>query len=232
METPEDSSRSFQRPLTLGAEEEQEQQHGRNAVVSGAGEEGGETKGLVLSGPAQGGLDQGELAEGQVAEGKGAQEEPAQPSLSQRAAGVGEEGEEKEEEMEGRRDGDEASGPEDDTIDQEDGQNDRDQPQPPPLARIPVLIRNDFNQQAGNFVAHQRGRRSRFTHAQLHDLERLFQETRFPSLRVRRDFARWMGVDESDVQEWFKMRRALFRRHSRLLMFCEPPLNPERDDSP
>ncbi|XP_052027827.1 rhox homeobox family member 2-like [Apodemus sylvaticus] len=231
METPQDSRQPSQRPLSLGAENDQEQQHGGNAVVSRAGEEGGDKKGLVLSGFAQGGLDQGERTEREVAGSKRVQEEPAQCSLPQEAAGVGEEGGKKEEEMEGRHDGDGASSSEDDDLNirQEDRQSNRDQQQPEPAAPIPELIRNDLNQQAGNCLAHQRNRRTRFTHSQLHDLERLFQETRFPSLRVRRDLARWMGVDESDVHDWFKMRRSLFRRHSRLLMFCEPPQVPESD---
>ncbi|GAB1302723.1 Homeobox protein GPBOX [Apodemus speciosus] len=196
METPEDSRPSFQRPLTLGAEEEQEQQHGRNAVVSGAGEEGGEKKGLVLSGLAQGGLDQGELTEGQVAEGKGAQEEPAQSSLPQRAAGVGEEGEEKEEEMEGRHDGDGASSSKDDTINQEGGQSRSDHQQPQREAAIPEGSRN---QAAGTGLADQRNSLTIFTHSQLRDLERLFQKTHYPCLRVRKDLARCMGVEECAV---------------------------------
>ena len=58
---------------------------GGNAVVSGAGEEGGDKKGLVLSALAQGGLDQGERTEREVPGSKRAQEEPAQCSLTQEA---------------------------------------------------------------------------------------------------------------------------------------------------
>ncbi|XP_034341095.1 uncharacterized protein LOC117694355 [Arvicanthis niloticus] len=226
METPQDSRQSFQKPLSLGAEEDQEQQHGGNAVVSEAGEEG-DKKPLVLGGLAQGGLDQGELTQGEVAGGKRAQEEPAQFSLTQEARGVGEEGEKKEEEMEGRHAGDRASGTEDDNIQREGGEGSNDQQEPQQEAAIPE---NNRCQQAGNSPGHLQNRRTKFTHSQLRDLERLFQETRFPSLRVRRDVARWMGVEESDVQDWFKMRRSLFRRSSRLLMFCELPPIPENND--
>ncbi|XP_028627877.1 rhox homeobox family member 2-like [Grammomys surdaster] len=226
METPQDSCQGFQKPLSLGAEEDQEQRRGRKTVVSEAGEEG-DQKRLVLGGLAQGGLDQGELAQGEVAEGKRAQEEPAQFSVTQEATGVGEEGEKKEEEMEGRHAGDGASGSADDNIQQEGGQGSNDQQQPQQEAGIPEGNRY---QQAENSPAHNPNRRTKFTHSQLRDLERLFQETRFPSLRVRRDVARWMGVEEADVQDWFKMRRSLFRRSSRLLMFCELPPIPENND--
>ncbi|XP_021008291.1 rhox homeobox family member 2-like [Mus caroli] len=219
METPQDNLQSIQKPPSLGAEEDQEPQPGGKAVVSEAGEEGIDKKERVMSGLAQGGLDQGDGAQGEVAGGEQAQEEPAPLSPAQEATGGGEEGENKEGEMEGRHAGDGASGPEDDNIQEEGGEN-RDQQPPQQEAASPEGMRNP---QAGNSLAHQRTRRIRFTHSQLRDLERLFQENRFPSLRVRRDLARWMGVDESDVQEWFKMRRALFRRHSRLMMFCELP---------
>lgn len=162
---------------------------GGNAVVSKAGEEGIDKKELFMSGLAQGGLDQGEGAQGEVAEGEQAQEEPAPLSPAQGASGGGEEGENKEGEMEGnnegeiegRHAGDGASGPEDDNIQEEAGPNGDEQP-PQQEAAIPEGMRNP---QAGNCLAHQRTRRTRFTHSQLRDLERLFQENRFPSLRVR-----------------------------------------------
>ncbi|XP_052026285.1 rhox homeobox family member 1-like [Apodemus sylvaticus] len=196
METPQDSRQPFQRPLSLGAENDQEQQHGGNAVVSGAGEEGGDKKGLVLSALAQGGLDQGECVEGEVPGGKLAQEEPAQCSVTQEAAGVGEEGGKKEEEMEGRHDGDWASTPEDDAIEQEGVQNRSDHQQPQGEAAIPE---GNGNNGARITMVHHRFRSSRFTPSQLQDLERLFQESQYPTLHVRRDLASSMGVDESYV---------------------------------
>ncbi|XP_052027841.1 rhox homeobox family member 2-like [Apodemus sylvaticus] len=226
METPQDSCQPFQRPLSMGAEGDQEQHHGGNAVVSRAGEEGGDKKGLVLSWLAQGGLDQGQCAEGEVPGGKLAQEEPAQCSVTQEAAGVGEEGGKKEEEMEGRHDGDGASSSEDDMMEQEGVQNRSDHQLPQGEAAIPEGSRN---QAAGIRPAHQRYSRSRFTQSQLRDLERLFRETRFPTLRVRRDLARWMGVDECDVQNWFRMRRCLFQRNRRRIMLRELPGIPESD---
>lgn len=154
---------------------------GGNAVVSGAPEERIDKKELVLNWLAQGEFDQGEGAQGEVAGGEQAQEEPAPLSPAQEATGGEEEGENKEGEMEGRHAGDGASGPEDDNIQEEGGENIDQQP-PQQEAAIPEGMRNP---QAGNYLAHQRTRRTRFTHSQLRDLERLFQENRFPSLRVR-----------------------------------------------
>ena len=151
-------------------------------VVSGAGEEGGDKKGLVLSALAQGGLDQGERTEREVPGSKRAQEEPAQCSLTQEAAGVGEEGGKKEEEMEGRHDGDGASSSEDDAIEQEGGQSRSDRQQPQGEAAIPEGSRH---QVAGIRLAHQRYRLTIFTPSQLRDLERLFKESHYPCLRAR-----------------------------------------------
>lgn len=166
MDTPQDSCQSFQKPLSLGAEVDPEQQHGGNAVVSEAGEEGNQSQRLVVR-LLQGGLDQGEPAQGQLTGGKLAQEEPAQFSLTQGARGVGEEGEK----MEGRHAGDGASGPEDDNIQQEGGQRSNDQEQPQQETAIPEGSRS---QQTGNSLAHQLYSHTRFTPSQLRDLERLF----------------------------------------------------------
>ena len=152
-------------------------------VVSGAGEEGGDKKGLVLSALAQGGLDQGEPSpEREVPGGKLAQEEPAQCSLTQEAAGVGEEGGKKEEEMEGRHDGDGASSSEDDVIEQEGGQSRSDHQQPQGEVAIPERSRNN---RVRIRMVHHPYRSFRFTHSQLQDLERLFQESHYPTLRAR-----------------------------------------------
>ncbi|XP_028628967.1 paired mesoderm homeobox protein 2-like [Grammomys surdaster] len=147
-------------------------------------------------------------------------------SLTQEATGVGEEGEKKEEEMEGRQAGDGASGSADDNIQQEGGQGSNNQQQPQQEAAIPEGARN---QQAGNNLAHHRYNHTRFTHAQLHDLERLFQETHYPTFRARRHLARCMGVEEYDVLNWFRMRRSLYKRNKRLLMLCYLSPLPQSD---
>ncbi|XP_006257545.2 rhox homeobox family member 2 [Rattus norvegicus] len=227
MDTPQDSCQSFQKSLSLGAEVDPEQQHGGTAVVSEAREVGDQSQRLV-GGLVQGGLDQGQPAQGQLAGGNLPQEEPAELSLAQDATGVGEEGDEKEEEMEARYAGDGAYGPEDNNVQQEGDQHPNDQEQPQQEAAIPEGSRG---QQAGNNLAHPRYSRTRFTPSQLRDLERLFQETRYPSLRTRKDIARWMGVEECDVQNWFRMRRSLFQRSRRVLLLCTLQPFPQNNSS-
>ncbi|XP_034341094.1 uncharacterized protein LOC117694353 [Arvicanthis niloticus] len=225
MDTPQDRRQSFHKLLSLGSEEGQEQQHGRKTVVSKAGE-GGDKKGIVIGGLAQDWLDQGELTQGEVAGGKLAQEEPAQFILTLEARGVGEEGEKREEEMEIRHAGDGASGTEDDNIHREGGEGSNDQQEPQQEAAIPEGTRS---QQAWNSLVHQRYSLTRFTQSQLHDLECLFQETRYPSPQGRRHLARCMGVEECDVLNWFQMRRSFYKRNRRLLVLGYLSPNPQSD---
>ncbi|XP_042126064.1 uncharacterized protein LOC121826282 [Peromyscus maniculatus bairdii] len=203
--------------LSPGADDHQEQQYGGNAVVLKAGEEGGK-KGLLQSELAQGELDQGELALSELAPSKPAQKELAQSSLAQEATGVVEEGENEEEEMEGAHAGHGSSGPMDKGIPAEGGHGSSVQQQPQQEAAMPEGINH---LQAGDRVPLRR--RTRFTRSQLQDLERLFKENRYPSLRARKDLARWMGVPEEDVLEWFRNRRAIFRRSNRLVVLIDAP---------
>ncbi|XP_052615934.1 homeobox protein Rhox5-like [Peromyscus californicus insignis] len=152
---------------------------GENEIVPKAEEEGGK-KGLVQSELAQGELDQGELALGELAPSKPAQEELAQSGLPQEATGVVEEVEKEEEEMEGGHAGDGSSGPMDKGIQAEGGHGGSVQQQPQQEAAMPEGTKN---LQAWDRQPFQR--RTRFTQSQLQDLERLFEETRFPSFQVR-----------------------------------------------
>ncbi|XP_059107519.1 homeobox protein Rhox5-like [Peromyscus eremicus] len=179
METHQSCCRSLNRMLCLGADEDQEQQHGRNAVVLKAGEEGGK-KGLVQSELAQGELGQGELALGKLAPSKPAQEELAQSGLTQEATGAVEAGENEEEEMEGKHAGDGSSGPMETAIHAEGGHGGSVPQQPQQEAAMPE---GTNSLQAGDRLPLQR--RTRFTQSQLQALERLFQETRYPTLRAR-----------------------------------------------
>ncbi|XP_076418385.1 uncharacterized protein LOC143270921 [Peromyscus maniculatus bairdii] len=158
--------------LSLGADEQQEQQRaGENAVVLKAGEKGGK-KGLVQSKLAQGELDQGELVPS-----KPAQKDLAQSDLAQEATGVVEEGENKnKEEMEGAHAGDGSSGPMDKGIQAEGGHGSSVQQQPQQEVAMPEGTKS---LQAGDFQSH-----TRFTKSQLQDLERLFEENHFPSFQV------------------------------------------------
>ncbi|XP_036032131.1 rhox homeobox family member 2B-like [Onychomys torridus] len=223
METHQGCCHSFNRLLSSGADEDQEQQHGVNEIVPKAGEEGGK-KVLVQSEIAQGEPDQGKPALSELAPIKPAQEELAQSSHPQEATGVVEEGENKEEEMQEGHAGDGSSSPMDKEIHKEGGHSSSVQHQPQQEAAMPE---GTNHLQAGDRLPFQR--RTRFTQSQLQDLECLFQETRYPSLRARKDLARWMGVPEADVQDWFRDRRASFRRSNRLSRLFDAP-GPQNKD--
>ncbi|XP_057616744.1 homeobox protein Rhox5-like [Chionomys nivalis] len=226
METRKDCSNTFSAMRDLGADGDQEQQHGGNAMVLKAGEEGGK-KGLEQSKPTEGELDEGKPAPGELAEGKLAQEEPAQCSLAQEATEEVEEGEIKEEEMGGGHAAAGSSGPVDNEAHEEGGHGGSvDQQQPQPEAAMPEGTNSP---QTGERLPVKR--RTRFTLSQLQDLEQLFQENRHPSLRMRKDLARWLGVSEADVQDWFRNRRAVHRRNTRLLVLCNTPPAPENNDA-
>ncbi|XP_076417890.1 uncharacterized protein LOC143270746 isoform X2 [Peromyscus maniculatus bairdii] len=204
--------------LSLGADEQQEQQHGENAVVLKAGEKGGK-RGLVQSE-----LDQGELDQGELAPSTPAQEELAQSGLVQEATGVVEEGENKEE-MEGAHAGDGSSGPMDKGIQAEGGHGSSVQQQPQQEAAMPEGTKS---LQAGERLSFQS--HTRFTKSQLQVPDRLFKETCYPSFQVRKDLARWMDVSEADVLDWFGTRRGSFRRSNRMVMLINAPPGPQNND--
>ncbi|XP_052027908.1 rhox homeobox family member 2-like [Apodemus sylvaticus] len=58
--------------------------------------------------------------------------------------------------------------------------------------------------------------RYRFTEFQLQELERIFERNHYPSAAARRELARWIGVTESRVENWFKSRRAKYRKCLRM----------------
>ncbi|XP_036031770.1 rhox homeobox family member 2-like, partial [Onychomys torridus] len=195
METHQDGCHSFNRIMSIGTVEDQQQQHGGNAMVLRPGEEG-DKKGVVQSQLAHGELDQGELALGKLAPSKPAQEDLAQSSLHQEATGVVEEGGNEEEgEMEGGHGGDGTSGPIDKGNHTEGGHGSSVQLQPQQETAIPEGTKSLL---AGDRLPSQS--HTRFTQSQLEDLERLFQENCFPSFQVRKELARCMGVPEADVQ--------------------------------
>ncbi|XP_028718940.1 rhox homeobox family member 2-like [Peromyscus leucopus] len=224
METRKGCCHRFRRMLCLGASEDQEQQYDENAVVLKAGEKGGK-RGLVQSELAQAELDQGEVALSELAPSKPVQEELAQSDLAQEATGGGEEGENEEEEMEGAHAGDGSSGPMDKGIQAEGGHGGSVQQQPQQEAAMPEGTKS---LQAGERQPFQR--RTRFTQSQLQDLERLFEETRFPSFQVRKELAISMGVPEADVQDWFRNRRTIFRRSNRMVVVIDAPPGPQNND--
>ncbi|XP_076417633.1 paired box protein Pax-7-like isoform X2 [Peromyscus maniculatus bairdii] len=142
--------------------------------------------------------------------------------LAQEATGVVEEGEKEEEEIEGAHAGDGSSGPMDKGIQAEGGHGSSVQQQPQQEAAMPEGTKS---LQAGDFQSH-----TRFTQSQLQDLEHLFEENHFPSFQVRKALARSMGVTKEDVQEWFRTRRAIFRRSNRMVVLIHAPPGPQNND--
>ncbi|XP_052602780.1 rhox homeobox family member 2-like [Peromyscus californicus insignis] len=56
----------------------------------------------------------------------------------------------------------------------------------------------------------------KFRQWQLQELERIFQHSHYISAEVRKQLARWIGVTEARVQNWFKGRREQYRRDQKL----------------
>ncbi|XP_036029951.1 rhox homeobox family member 2-like [Onychomys torridus] len=56
----------------------------------------------------------------------------------------------------------------------------------------------------------------KFSQWQLQELERFFQHNHYISAEVRKQLARWIGVTEARVQNWFKGRREQYRRDQKL----------------
>ncbi|XP_006993677.1 rhox homeobox family member 2-like [Peromyscus maniculatus bairdii] len=56
----------------------------------------------------------------------------------------------------------------------------------------------------------------KFSPWQLQELERSFQHSHYISAEVRKQLARWIGVTEARVQNWFKGRREQYRRDQKL----------------
>lgn len=147
-------------------------------MVLESGEEGAKT-GLVQGDFAQGELDQVKLAQGELAQGKLAQEELPQVSQPLKATEVVQKGEKKEAMGEQAAEG--ASGFVDKKIHKEEVSGNSDQEQPKQEAAMPEGSGNPSRAVAR--VPPRR--RHRFTLSQLQDLERLFHETRYPSLQAR-----------------------------------------------
>ncbi|XP_021482729.1 homeobox protein aristaless-like 4 [Meriones unguiculatus] len=58
--------------------------------------------------------------------------------------------------------------------------------------------------------------RHRFTQFQLQELERIFERNHYPNAAARKELARWIGVTETRVQNWFKSRRAKYRKYLKM----------------
>ncbi|XP_033616396.1 rhox homeobox family member 1-like [Fukomys damarensis] len=79
-----------------------------------------------------------------------------------------------------------------------------------PVHQLPLAQQDPFV--AMNQSGYQWQPRFRFTEWQVQELERVFQETQYPSVITRMVLARDLNVPESKVQNWFNYRRAKYRK--------------------